>query len=87
MFSLTNPMHPGQFLKEAYMEPLELTITALSKKLNMSTSAVSRLINGKSDLSYEMAILLSQNIGRSPESWMNIQTAYGLAKAKASLSV
>lgn len=84
MLSLINPMHPGEFLKDAYMEPLELTVTDLAEKLGVSKASVSRLITGKSELSYEMAVRLSkvQEFKRSAEGWMNVQNSYGLAKAK-----
>jgi len=82
MFTLLNPMHPGEFLKEAYMEPMEMKVTELAEKLGVSKSSVSRLVTGKSELSYEMAIRLSKFFKRSPEGWMALQTAYGLKQAK-----
>lgn len=85
MSAITNPMHPGQFIKLTYMEPLGIGVTALAKNLDVSTSTLSRILNEKSDLSYDMAVRLSYVLGRSPESWMNIQSAYSLAKAMASV--
>lgn len=82
MFTLLNPMHPGEFLKEAYMEPMEMKVTELAEKLGVSKSSVSRLVTGKSELSYEMAIRLSKLFKRSPEGWMALQTAYGLKQVK-----
>lgn len=82
MYSLSNPVHPGRILKNLYMDPLELTVTALAAQLGVSSSSVSRLVSEKSDLSYEMAIRLSKLFKRTPEGWMNIQTAFGLARAK-----
>lgn len=67
------------------MEPSELTITALASKLGVSVSSVSRLVSEKSDLSYEMAVRLSKVFKRTPEGWMHIQTAFGLARAKESI--
>lgn len=82
MYSLSNPVHPGRVLKNMYMKPSELNITTLAEKLGVSTSAVSRLVTEKSDLSYEMAVRLSKVFKRTPEAWMNLQTAYGLARAQ-----
>lgn len=78
-------MHPGEFLKEAYMDPMEMKVTELAEKLGVSKSSVSRLVTGKSELSYEMAIRLSKLFKRSPEGWMALQTAYGLKQAKAKM--
>ncbi len=85
MFSLSKPIHPGEFLKDAYMEPLEIGVTELAEKMDVSTSSVSRLVSGKSELSYEMAVRLGKVFKRTPEGWMNLQVAYGLSFAKEKL--
>lgn len=85
MFTLLNPMHPGEFLKDAYMDPTEMTVTELAEKLGVSKASVSRLVTGKSELSYEMAIRLSKVFKRTPEGWMALQTAYGLKQAQTKL--
>lgn len=82
MSIIKNPIHPGEFLLNGYMEPLELSITELADKLDVSQSTLSRLVNKKSELSYDMAIKISYVLGRTPESWMNIQTSYSLAQSK-----
>lgn len=82
MSTLRKPMHPGKFLYKAYMEPSEITITDLAEKLGLSTSSISRLVSGKSELSYAMAVRLSKVFKRTPEGWMNLQVAYGLSKAR-----
>ncbi|MGZ7240523.1 helix-turn-helix transcriptional regulator, partial [Streptococcus pyogenes] len=43
-------MHPGAFLKEAYMDPMDIKVTQLADKMGVSRSSVSRLVTGKSDL-------------------------------------
>ncbi|MCV5603909.1 HigA family addiction module antitoxin, partial [Escherichia coli] len=69
MFTLQKPMHPGEFIREVYLEPLELQIGTFAEKLGVDTSTVSRLVNQKADLSYEMALRLSKALGRSADSW------------------
>ena len=87
MSNIQTPMHVGEFIFHTYMEQLDLSVTTLASKLDVSQSALSRLINKKSDLSYDMAIKLSHVLGRSPESWMNIQTTYSLYLAKKSVNI
>ena len=70
---MKNPMHPGEFILLAYMEPLNIQAVDLADRLDISTSTLSRIINGKMDLSYEMAVRLSNVLGRTPESWVNLQ--------------
>lgn len=78
MLNIQNPMHPGEFIRKAYLDQLDIQITTFAEKLGVDTSTASRLVNKKADVSYEMAIRLSKVLGRSPESWMMMQMAYSL---------
>lgn len=78
----SKPMHPGEFLKISFIEDTDLTTTELANKLKVSSSTLSRLINEKSDLSYEMAVALEEYSEISAETWMNIQVRYGIHRAK-----
>ncbi|NZA76538.1 HigA family addiction module antidote protein, partial [Escherichia coli] len=48
---------------------------------------LSRVLNGKADLSVEMALRLSRVLGRSAESWINMQTQYSLNASRKSPNV
>jgi len=65
-----NPPHPGKFIKEVYIDELEVTEAKIAKNLNVSASTLNRLIKGSSSVTPEMAIRLSITLGRSAESWM-----------------
>lgn len=82
---MINNMHPGEFISLAYMEPLELQAADLADRLDISPSTLSRILNGKMDISYEMAVRLSTVLGRTAESWINLQAAYSLEKAKSKI--
>lgn len=41
-----NPPHPGEFIKETYIEPLNISLRAVAEKLDVSPSTFSRLIKG-----------------------------------------
>jgi len=73
-----NPMHPGVFIKRVYMEPFGLGSNELARRLKVSGGLVSRLLNGKTDISPAMALKLSKVLGRSPESWLLMQDNYNL---------
>jgi addiction module HigA family antidote len=78
-----NPPHPGEILKELYLEPLELSVTSAAKALGVSRKTLSSIINGKAGISSEMAVRLSIAFNTSSISWMNQQTQYGLWQAEA----
>ena len=76
--SMHNPPHPGEIVRWDCLEPLGLTVTRAAQGLGVSRQALSSLINGKADLSVEMALRLSRAFGSSPETWLGLQTAYDL---------
>lgn len=77
--------HPGGIIRRRYLEPLELTLTALAEALNVSVSSVSRVISEKADISSDMALRLSYVLGGTPQMWLNLQSNHNLEKAKHAL--
>lgn len=82
-----NPPHPGEFIKEIYLEELNLSERVLAGKLKVSPSTLNRLIKGKSSLTPEMALRLSKTLGRSPESWLAIQDRYSLSVVEKNINL
>ena len=76
--AMYNPPHPGEFIKEVYLEPLGISSRKVALQLKVSPSTFSRLLKGQSRVSPEMALRLSKCIGRSPESWLAMQDLYDL---------
>ena len=76
------PAHPGEVLKEMYLEPLELTVTNAAESLGITRKTLSELLNGRSGISTPMALRLSKAFGTTPELWLNMQQNYDLWKAK-----
>jgi addiction module HigA family antidote len=77
-----NPPHPGEFITEVYLEPNDLSVRELAKGLGVSPSTLSRLLNGVTAISPVMALRLSKALGRSPESWLAMQSNYDLWRAR-----
>ena len=75
-----NPAHPGEIVQE-YMEGLDLTVSALAAHLKITRANLSRVIHGKTGVSAEMALRLSEAFGTSPQVWIRMQANYDLAKA------
>lgn len=77
-----NPPHPGEFITEIYLEPHNISGRELAQTLNVAASTLSRILAGSSRVTPEMALRLSKAIGRSPESWLAMQDAHDLWKAR-----
>ena len=74
--SMHNPPHPGEFIREVYLEPFNISYRSVALKLKVSPSTFLRLIKAQSNVSPEMALRLSKGFGRSPESWLTMQDNY-----------
>jgi addiction module HigA family antidote len=81
------PLHPGAFIKGVYIDEGGLKAEAIADALGVHKGTMSRLINGRSDLTPAMAVKISAVLGRSPQSWMNMQQAHSLAKAEEAIRV
>ncbi len=83
-----NPAHPGEVLKELYIEPLNLTVTEVAEALGVSRKTLSALVNGHYGVSPDMAMRLAKAFGTTAKLWLNMQQNYDLwqAKQRAELS-
>jgi addiction module HigA family antidote len=77
-----NPPHPGEFIREVYIDPFDISVRKVAENLRVSASTLTRLLNGESNVSPEMALRLSKALGRSPESWLLMQDQYDLWHAR-----
>ncbi len=82
-----NPPHPGEIIKEAYLEPLGLTVTDAAKALKVTRKTLSAIINGRAGISPAMAIRLSKAFNTTPQLWLNMQQSYDLWHAQKEMDV
>lgn len=80
--NMRNPPHPGEFITGVYLEPNDISGRELAGKLGVAASTLSRVLNGGSRISPEMALRPSKALGRSPESWLAMQDAHDLWVAR-----
>ena len=76
------PTHPGEILREEFLQPLELTQVELAEHLQIPLQRVNGIVRGKRAVTPETAWLLAQAFSTTPEFWLNLQAAYDLASAK-----
>lgn len=79
---MKNPPHPGHSIKEACLNPLNLTVTAGAKVLGVSRQTLNKILYGQAAISPNMALRLSMAFGGSAETWLCMQVMYDLAKAR-----
>jgi addiction module HigA family antidote len=79
---MKNPPHPGDFIRTEIVEAAGLTVTAAARALRVSRPALSSLLNGKADLSGEMAVRIEKAFGVRMETLMRMQSAYDIAQTR-----
>lgn len=87
MTLLKNPSHPGEVLKELYLDPLELSPIALARRLHVPRTRIERLVRGETALTADTAMRLSRFFGNTAEYWMNLQRGWDLARARENIDV
>jgi len=80
--SMHNPPHPGEFIRETYIDPFDISIRSLAESLGVASSTLARIVSMRSGISPEMALRLSKALGRSAESWLAMQHNFDLWQAK-----
>lgn len=79
--AMHKPPHPGEFIRATYMDPFAVSCRYLAGLLNVTPSTLNRILKQQSGVSPEMALRLAKTLGRSPESWLAMQSAYDLWQA------
>lgn len=79
MTTMFNPAHPGEVLREFLTA--DMTQGELADKLQVSRVQLSRVLNGRSAVSADMAIRIGKLTGTTPESWLGNQMQWDLWQA------
>lgn len=85
--AMHNPPHPGEFINDIYLEPNGISGRELAAKLDVAPSTLSRVLNGSSRVTPEMALRLAKALGRSPESWLAMQDSHDLWVARQTVDL
>lgn len=77
-----DPLHPGEVLFEAYIEPTGLSLNDVAQHLDVPLEELEEVLDGRGRLDAEMALRLSVAFGTSPELWLRLQEQYDLWEAQ-----
>lgn len=79
---LLDPIPPGEILLEDFMKPMEISINALSRNINVPPNRISEIVNGKRSITADTALRLGKYFGISPELWLDLQSDYDIRIAQ-----
>jgi antitoxin HigA-1 len=72
------PIHPGEILKEEFMEPMGLSASALAEALGIERSRMAAIVRGTRGITADTALRLARAFNMSPQFWLNLQRQYDL---------
>ncbi|HYG87865.1 MAG TPA: HigA family addiction module antitoxin [Azospirillum sp.] len=74
--------HPGEVLREEFMEPLGLSANGLAMVLRVPATRIGEIVREQRGVSADTALRLARYFGTTPEFWLNLQQAYDLSVAQ-----
>jgi addiction module HigA family antidote len=77
-------IHPGEFLAEILGE-MGLSQAEFARSIGVSPMRISHVIKGDRPVTAELALFFGRAFNQSPQYWLNLQAAYDLKLAKASI--
>lgn len=83
--AVIKPTHPGEILREEFLEPMGISAYRLAKDIGVPVNRITAIIKETRAVSPETALLLARYFGVSDELWSNLQAHYDMECAKDSL--
>jgi addiction module HigA family antidote len=80
------PIHPGEILREEFLEPMEISAYRLAKDINVPLTRITAILSGERAITADTALRLSRYFGVSEKFWINLQASYDIEVAKDNLA-
>lgn len=80
-------IHPGEIIREEYLEPLGMSANALATALRVSAPRINDVVREKRGISVDTALRLAMYFGTTAQFWMNLQTSYDLKVAQKNIKI
>ncbi len=79
------PIHPGEILKEEFLDEIGITQYKLAKDINVPARRINEIVHCKRSITADTALRLGRYFGMSPQFWINLQAHYDLEVQKDKL--
>jgi antitoxin HigA-1 len=79
-------MHPGEVLREEYLEPMNLSPGRLAKACGIPRTRIERIANERFGITADTALRLGKSLGTSAQFWLNLQNDYDLRVARVAIA-
>ncbi len=79
--------HPGEILKEEFLDEMDISVYALSKAIDVSRSRMNDIVLGRRSITADTAVRLGRFFDTDPQSWINLQSHYDVVMAEDALDI
>jgi len=79
------PIHPGEILREEFLEPMGISAYRLAKDISVPLTRITAILDGQRSITADTALRLSRYFGMSERFWSNLQANYDIEVAKDEL--
>ncbi len=76
-------IHPGLILRMEFVEGRNLSVSKIAELLDTTRANMSKILNGNASISPNMALRIATVFGSTATHFMQLQSSYDLAVAKA----
>jgi addiction module HigA family antidote len=76
------PVHPGEILREQFMEPLNLSMNKLALDLHVPVTRIAEICHERRSITTDTALRLARYFNTSAAFWINLQWRYDLDVAE-----
>ena len=73
-----NNIHPGEVLREEFLEPLGISAYRLAKNTFLPQTRISEIIKGNRRITADTALRFAKFFGTSAKFWLGLQDDYDL---------
>lgn len=78
-------IHPGEILVEEFIKPMNLTNARVASDIDVPTSRISEIANGKRPITVDTAVRLGVYFNMESRFWLNLQAEYDVRMAERDL--
>ena len=77
-------IHPGEILKEEFLQPLEITAYRLAKDTFIPQTRIGEILKGNRRITADTALRFSKYFGTTAKFWLGLQDDYDLEEERNS---
>lgn len=77
-----NNIHPGEVLREEFLEPLGISAYRLAKDTFLPQTRISEIIKGNRRITADTALRFAKFFGTSAKFWLGLQDDYDLEEGR-----